>query len=236
MRPSVVRDVSQEYFTAELYGARPILSELQNIISFDYFCYILRASVPVSCPKIAIFCTYPESWIKKYQQSGYAKIDPIMHFRGEAGDCLQWSSQRLASSSDFLTDARNHGLEGGVTFSFPAITGVSALVSLARRSGDFTDPEVKGVRLSLFSMEAQLRGVFYRLLSNKKSFFPNISLSGREQDVLKYTADGRKAEEIAELLYVTTSTVHFHIQNAINKLEAKNKTEAAIKAALWGLI
>jgi LuxR family quorum-sensing system transcriptional regulator SolR len=112
---------------------------------------------------------------------------------------------------------------------------VHALVSVARSSGEFAEYEIQSIRDALFSMEGTFRKIFSQLLM-RKHFSPNISLSGREQDVLKYTADGKKAEEIAQLLYVTPSTVHFHIQNAINKLEAKNKTEAAIKAVLWGLI
>lgn len=236
MRPSVVQDIFGDYLTGELHGAHPILGELRKVASFDFFCYVLRTSVPISCPRAAVFCNYPDSWIRRYKESNYAKVDPVMHFRGGAGDHLRWNGPGSPNASRFLADARDHGLSGGVTFLFPGTAGVVALVSLARRSGDFTDEEIRRLRIALFTVEGQLKDVFYQPLAKKISFFPSVSLSGREQDVLKYTADGKKAEEIAELLHVATTTVNFHVQNAISKLEAKNKTEAAIKAALWGLI
>ena len=92
------------------------------------------------------------------------------------------------------------------------------------------------MRAALLDVEETFRATFSRSPDKQRLLSPTVDLSGRERDVLKYTADGRTAKETARLLYISTATVQFHIQSAINKLDAKNKTEAVVKAALWGMI
>lgn len=59
-------------------------------------------------------------------------------------------------------------------------------------------------------------------------------LTEREIEVLKLTAQGKTSSEIAALLMVSGNTVNFHIRNAMLKLQARNKTAAAVCAALQG--
>ena len=59
-------------------------------------------------------------------------------------------------------------------------------------------------------------------------------LTERELEVLKLTAQGKTSSEIAALLMVSGNTVNFHIRNAMLKLQARNKTAAAVCAALQG--
>lgn len=61
------------------------------------------------------------------------------------------------------------------------------------------------------------------------------SLTDREVEVLKWTADGKTSGEIADILAVSDNTVNFHIKNAITKLRTANKTAAAVRAAMLGL-
>jgi len=64
----------------------------------------------------------------------------------------------------------------------------------------------------------------------------DIGLTRREVEVLKWTADGKSAQEIADILNVTKHVVDFHIKNAIYKLKTANKTAAVVKAAMLGLL
>ncbi len=61
-----------------------------------------------------------------------------------------------------------------------------------------------------------------------------VALTERELEVLKLTAQGKTSSEIAALLMVSGNTVNFHIRNAMLKLQARNKTAAAVCAALQG--
>ena len=57
------------------------------------------------------------------------------------------------------------------------------------------------------------------------------SLSDRERDCLAFLADGRRDQEIADLLGITQTTVRFHIDNARRKLGARNRTQAIARLA-----
>ncbi len=61
-------------------------------------------------------------------------------------------------------------------------------------------------------------------------------LSERERHVLQLTAIGKTAAEIAELLEISQRTVHAHLQNASDKMNASNKTHTVVEALRYGQI
>jgi DNA-binding NarL/FixJ family response regulator len=63
-----------------------------------------------------------------------------------------------------------------------------------------------------------------------------VKLSAREAEILAWSARGKTSLEIAELLQLTKRTVDFHVQNARRKLNVGTRVEAAVKAAVAGLI
>ena len=65
---------------------------------------------------------------------------------------------------------------------------------------------------------------------------PEVELSDREIDVLRWTADGKTSSEIAEILDISERTVNFHVNRIVAKLGASNKINAAVRAAMLGLI
>ena len=60
-------------------------------------------------------------------------------------------------------------------------------------------------------------------------------LTERELDVLKLLAQGDGDREIAEKLFVSDRTVHFHVGNILSKLHLANRTQAALYAIRKGL-
>ena len=61
-------------------------------------------------------------------------------------------------------------------------------------------------------------------------------LSGRERTVVELSATGMTAGEIAEVLAISQRTVHAHLQNASEKLQALNKTHTVVEALRYGQI
>jgi DNA-binding CsgD family transcriptional regulator len=61
-------------------------------------------------------------------------------------------------------------------------------------------------------------------------------LTQRELECLKWAAHGKSEEAIALLLNRSRDTVHFHLQNAVKKLDAGNRTHAVAIACTRGLI
>lgn len=64
---------------------------------------------------------------------------------------------------------------------------------------------------------------------------PEIQLTIREQEILRYVARGLSNAQLAEALLVSENTVKTHIKNILGKLHMKNRSEAAAYAARIGL-
>ena len=64
----------------------------------------------------------------------------------------------------------------------------------------------------------------------------DIKLSMREKEVLRWSGDGKTADQIGKILSISCSTVNFHLRNAMYKLDAPNKTNAIVKAICLGLL
>jgi DNA-binding NarL/FixJ family response regulator len=60
-------------------------------------------------------------------------------------------------------------------------------------------------------------------------------MSGRELEVLRLMVKGLSNQEIAEALFITESTVKFHITHILSKLNAGDRTQAVIIALRRGL-
>ena len=61
-------------------------------------------------------------------------------------------------------------------------------------------------------------------------------LTPRELEVLRLIADGQGNKEIAAALQVSVGTVKLHVQEILAKLQAADRTQAAVKALRQGLL
>ena len=61
-------------------------------------------------------------------------------------------------------------------------------------------------------------------------------LSDREQKVLQLLVQGLRDRDIGEKLFISPSTVKFHLNNVMGKLGAKNRYQAVYQATIQGLI
>ncbi|MGA1622775.1 MAG: LuxR C-terminal-related transcriptional regulator, partial [Synechocystis sp.] len=61
-------------------------------------------------------------------------------------------------------------------------------------------------------------------------------LSDREQKVLQLLVQGLRDRDIGEKLFISPSTVKFHLNNVMGKLGSKNRYQAVYQATIQGLI
>jgi DNA-binding NarL/FixJ family response regulator len=64
----------------------------------------------------------------------------------------------------------------------------------------------------------------------------NEPLTFQELCILRFTADGMTAENIAKEIFLAKSTIDFHIKSITRKMNCQNKTQAIAKAALMSLL
>jgi len=61
-------------------------------------------------------------------------------------------------------------------------------------------------------------------------------LSDREQEIMCLLVQGMRDRDIAQHLFISESTVKFHINNSLTKLNAKNRYQAVYQAAIRGWV
>jgi len=80
-------------------------------------------------------------------------------------------------------------------------------------------------------IEARLKGV-----ARLNVWKTQCDLNDREVEALMWAARGKTTEDIGAIMSITERTVHFHINNARDKLGVATRIQAAVKAAVAGLI
>jgi two-component system NarL family response regulator len=78
------------------------------------------------------------------------------------------------------------------------------------------------------------------IVSNEPKFVPKSELENpltkREQEILALVAAGKSNQEIAEILYIASGTVRVHVHAILQKLEVRDRTQAAVVAIQKGLV
>ena len=98
-------------------------------------------------------------------------------------------------------------------------------------------PSVVIDKPSLIMLEYFCDEAFRRLLALRAVVAERPGdLSGRERRVVALSAEGKTASDIAKMLAISQRTVHAHLQNASEKLRARNKTQTVIEALRYGQI
>ncbi|HEY9659174.1 MAG TPA: response regulator transcription factor [Allocoleopsis sp.] len=78
---------------------------------------------------------------------------------------------------------------------------------------------------------AEIRG-----LASQPKAEATSPLTPREQEILQMITAGKTTQEIAEAFYITPGTVRVHIHAVLQKLEARDRTQAVLLALQRGLI
>jgi DNA-binding NarL/FixJ family response regulator len=63
-----------------------------------------------------------------------------------------------------------------------------------------------------------------------------VPLTDRELEVVRLLAEGRSNREIAAALFLAEGTIKNHVTNVLAKLEARDRTQAALRARALGLV
>ena len=72
------------------------------------------------------------------------------------------------------------------------------------------------------------------IVEKEVSLGPPARLSRREIEVLDYIQLGLTNRQIAQRLFVSTSTVNKHVQHVLRKLAVRNRVQAALY--VWGRV
>ncbi|RZL86030.1 MAG: LuxR family transcriptional regulator [Variovorax sp.] len=212
-----------------------LLSAAQDL-GFEHCAYGLRLAVPVSNPKVITLNNYPKAWQERYQKAGYLAVDPSVRHGSLSQQPLLWTDDVFASSQQLWTEAKEQGLRFGWAQSSLDGFGVGGMLTLSRSGEPLTASELQAKQNKMRWLVQAAHLSLSRLMKPKYAVQPDVPLTPREIEVLKWSADGKTAAEIGDILSISIPTVNFHIKNAVQKMKAANKTAAVVQALMAGLL
>jgi len=223
-------------------SSEELRAEMQKFaaeMGFSYFAYALTINVPSLRPQQYVITGFPRPWVERYLSSGYFKIDPTVRHAEKSSLPTIWSDPALhdRNSDQFWDEAGMFGLVAGLSFAVHEQPGVTGIFSLARdgaldmRSSDLAALIGRAQMFASLLHHAVTRIHLARLLPEQ-----NTALTAREQECLKWAADGKTAWEIGQILSIAERTAVFHVNNVIQKLGATNKIQAIVRAVALKLV
>jgi DNA-binding NarL/FixJ family response regulator len=131
----------------------------------------------------------------------------------------------MHSDEAYVLRALKAGARGYILKASPEADVIAAIRAVASGNAYFS-PSITKLLVEEYVVEARRRGVedSYDLLST------------REKEILQLLASGKTNREIAELLFISVSTVETHRNNVFQKLHLHNLAELILYAVRKGLI
>lgn len=210
------------------------LAAAARALGFDFCAYGLRMPLPLTRPKTVVMSNYPVAWQKLYQERNYLETDPSVIAASRS--CLPtiWSDELFTDGRELWDNARSFGLNHGWAQFSATSDGVRGMLTLARTHEALSPAELKANTGRLIWLAQLAHAGMTRCLGGKLQ--GDHGLSSREIEVLRWTAEGKTASEISQILGISERTVNFHVNNATAKLNANNKTAAVVRAVVLGLL
>ena len=211
------------------------MTSMARQLGFYYCAYGLRMPIPLSNPPVAMLCNYPVTWAEQYTARNYLAIDPHRSpgHKIHIGVCLVRRNLFIRTRS-----RRKHApsVREGLASVCRDTGRVSGMLSLVRSGEAITEIEWQAISARVLRLTEAAHWAFRGLVTPRLCPELNAKLSPREADILRWTGDGKTAQQVAEVLRISERTVNFHLRNAMAKLNAANKTEATLRAAVLGLL
>ena len=250
-------DVKQDYFFSNVQAyieqivtatsekeIITVCSDIAESIETSYFSHGLMWADDFHHVKFKVISNYDKKWLDEYDNQGYYAVDPRFKECMTSITPVFWNTEKCyldtlkPEAKRMMENAHEHNISCGVTVPVFSSQNVKGAFSFGLTLNSSLQKQEK--QLELISPFVNYLGVYVhqamiKILELEESD-SKVLLSQREKDCLSWAADGKKMGEIALLLYISESTVKYHLKNAMKKLNAKNTTQALSISILKGYI
>jgi DNA-binding CsgD family transcriptional regulator len=147
---------------------------------------------------------------------------------------MAWFGGEMHAENRRVLNYYSRFITGGVVV--PVHRGAcTGYVSWCSRNHDGREVASRNLSSMFFISHVFMNHIESLLVTQNRARGTN-QLTGREIECLTWAARGKSEEGIALVLNRSRQTVHFHLQNAVKKLDATNRTHAVAIACTRGLV
>jgi LuxR family quorum sensing-dependent transcriptional regulator len=202
---------------------------------FEHFSFSGVPRDSTCMPDVVLAHRIPPELFKLYVERRYADVDPVMRMLRRTTDPFKWldvpyDREQERRGAEVMALVADFGLSQGFFVPTPSPSGTFGNVWMAGPTPELTARS----RPALHFMALYAFDRVYRLVGPKPG--RRAPITAREREVLAWTAAGKSAWEIGEILGISKRTVDEHAQTAVRKLGAANKIQAVVFAIRDGLI
>jgi DNA-binding CsgD family transcriptional regulator len=182
----------------------------------------------------------PQDYLAAAHDAEQSKRDPVLKRMKREGLPFVYDQQTYIddNAADLWEEQAVHGYRSGISMALHMPGGQHFLLGVDRDSELPADDMVLTrlmADLQLLAMHAQSAAV--RLLldeAQRRLGLPQLTV--REQEVLRWTAEGKSSWEVGTILGMSEHTVNFHLRNLMAKLDVTSKHLAVLRALSLGLL
>jgi LuxR family quorum sensing-dependent transcriptional regulator len=225
-------------FLDRLATVSAVMDATQRMLASYGFAHFAFSGIPDdanSLPGIVIAHSIPAELFEVYVKRRYADVDPCMRHLKRTTEPFKWldvaySSEHEPKATELARLVTDFGLSQGFFVPIPSPAGTFGNVWMAGATPEMTARTKPALHLiALYAFDR-----LHRIAGSPPCQRPR--LTPREREVLLWSACGKSAWEIGEILGIAKRTVDDHAQSAFHKLGAANRTQAVAIAVRERLI
>ena len=207
------------------------------LYGFDHFFFSITPNLGNIQTDSKIITSYPDEFIQCYASNPLLNKNAIINHCQASIEPIIWDESAFINSPHFSKGAQTFGVNYGWSQAVHDAKGAVSILTLIRRTQPVSSQEFNEKAGDILWLCNQLHSaIAVRFSSYHTMTEPIARLSVRESEVLKWTAQGKTASDIAMILSLTPRTVNFHISSVMRKMGANNKTSAVVIASKSGLL
>lgn len=202
-------------------------------LGIQFFSYLrLKGRADIAAP---LLTNYDREWRSRYAERSYQHYDPVAVTSQNARLPFFWNHGRFLTpfvklQKRVFHEARAFQISAGYSIPVAGPHGDVAVFSLADPDERHLVDVVRSEGAALVMTALQAHDAAMCLTEQHPHPSDGPTLSDRELECLKWTADGKTSLEISELMALSPATVNYHLNKAVLKLNAANRHHAAIIA------
>ncbi|ELQ9311456.1 hypothetical protein R3D73_004472 [Serratia marcescens] len=225
----------QESIEESKLELRNLAYKAMRIYNFDYFSLYKEKPYPLTKKRSCFITCFDNRFL--INEKTHQLILSSLNKTSSASyiSTISWQIYVQYNLPDVWLALTSNGCESGYSTVFKAKDGEKILCSFFRKQSATKKIGKTSKDEGLFSKSILISKKF-ATLSIDEDLAPSLPLTSREIEILRWASEGKTSSDIGCILNISTSTVNFHTQKALEKLAVPNKVAAIAKAICYNLI
>lgn len=226
-----IEDIGEISDLASLGARLQAAVEVFGFTSFSIAGYLRRKSPLEFLPLIE---NMPIGFVAAYKER-YVEGDPSVPSIVSSNKCLLWSetaaSEEAVSSGyrNFLKFVRGYGMEDGLTIPIHRPGAYCGVVVLGGQRPDISQESIILAQLLAIYGHDRALDIYMKDREETPPCDKLVTLTPRERECIRWVSEGKSDWEISEIMGISQSTVHFHVENAKKKFNVRTRVQAVVR-------